>query len=89
MLYDAENDANFGKASILTQVMNTFKADGAESTISHNGKIKSIGSEWDTLKKNVIVYTGDVIKIATATWKKYWKFLESMYKHQAAGIPLL
>ena len=64
------NNENFSKASIWTKVMNTFQADGANSTISHNGKTKSIGSEWDTLKKNVIVYTGNVIKIATATWKK-------------------
>lgn len=64
------NNENFDKASIWTQVMNAFHDNEAESTISHNEKTKSIGSEWSALKKNVIVYTGDVITIAEATWNK-------------------
>lgn len=64
------NDEKFDKVSIWTQVMSAFHKNETENTIGHNKNTKSISSEWNELKKNVIVYTGDVITIAKATWDK-------------------
>jgi len=51
--------------SCWTEIMNAFKGDN-ESKVND----KTIGEQWNTLKANVQMQVGQVVKIAEATWNK-------------------